>query len=107
MSRAIAAVLMAVAVFGFEGGMVMAFVGVMAGVSVDVNLVFAAPCVRTVIVEGWDQPAPDDIRNQCDLGGVAGQYASHGRAFTIVFNTRSVHDWFGTYLIMAQLSKVE
>lgn len=98
---------MAVTVLGFEGVMLMAFVGVTAGMSVDMVPAFAAKSVRTVIVGGWNQPAPDDIRNQCDLGGVAGQYASHGRAFTIGCNTRSVHEWFGPYLIMPRLSKAE
>lgn len=78
---AIAVVPMAFTVCGLEAAIMMALVGVMAAVFVDVNVRFAAPCVRTVIVDGWNQPAPDDVRNQCDLGGVAGQYASHGRAF--------------------------
>ena len=76
---AIAVVPMAFTVCRLEAAIMMALVGVMAAVFVNVR--FAAPCVRTVIVDGWNQPAPDDVRNQCDLGGVAGQYASHGRAF--------------------------
>ena len=99
---------MVVTVFGFEGVMVMALVGVVAGLSVNrVPTDAAKRRVRTVIVSGWDQPATDDVRNQCDLAGVAGQYSGHGRAFTIDCNTRSVHEWFRPYLIITRVSKAD